>query len=91
MHKHYCGNIIWNTLHLNISTVIKINLFCNNKGENDVVFADISNPNISISKIIDLIRPVDEWAEHAFSDRQNAESEHCETLNELVPKLKFHH
>jgi len=59
--------------------------------EKDVVFADISNPNTSISKIIDLIRPVDEWAEIAFSDRQNAENEHCETLNKLVHKLNIHH
>ena len=48
--------------------------------EKEVVFADISNPNTSISKIIDLIRPVDEWGEIAFSPRQNAENEHCETL-----------
>jgi len=39
--------------------------------------AVISNPNTSISKIIDLVRPVDEWSEIAFSDRQNAENEHC--------------
>jgi hypothetical protein len=45
-----------------------------------VVFADNSNLNTCISKIIDLIRPVDEWAEIAFSARQNAENEHCETL-----------
>ena len=36
-----------------------------------MVFADVSNPNTSISKIIDLIKPVDEWAEIAFSARQN--------------------
>jgi len=48
--------------------------------EKEVVFADISNPNSSICKIIDLIRPVDEWSEIAFSVRQNAENEHCETL-----------
>jgi hypothetical protein len=42
-----------------------------------VVFEDISNPNTSISKIIDLIRPVDEWSEIAFSARQNAENEQC--------------
>jgi hypothetical protein len=41
--------------------------------EKHVVFADISNPNTSIFKIIDLIRPVDEWAEYAFSAWQNAE------------------
>jgi len=59
--------------------------------EIDVVFADISNPNTSISKIIDLIWPVDEWAEIAFSARQNAENEHCDTLKKLVHKLNFHH
>jgi hypothetical protein len=57
----------------------------------DVIFADISNPDTSISKIIDLIRPVDEWAEIAFSARQNAENEHCEKLKKLKNKLKFHH
>jgi len=56
-----------------------------------VVFTDISNPNTSISQFIDLIRPDDEWAEIAFSDRQNAENEHCETLKELVQKLNFQH
>jgi len=56
-----------------------------------VVFADISNPNKSISKIIDLIRPIDEWSEIEFSTRQNAEKEHCETLKKIVQKLKFHH
>ena len=56
-----------------------------------MVFADISNPNISKSKIIDLIRPVDEWAEIAFSVRQNVENEQCETLKKLVHNLKFHH
>jgi len=40
--------------------------------EKEVVFADISNPHKSISKIIDLIRPVDEWVEIAVSARQNA-------------------
>jgi len=59
--------------------------------EREVVFADISNPNISISKIIDLMRPVDEWVEIPFSGRQNAENEHCETLKKLVYKLNFHH
>jgi len=39
-----------------------------------VVFADISIPNLSISKIIDLIRPDDKWAEITFSARQNAEN-----------------
>jgi len=56
-----------------------------------VVFADISNPNTSISKFIDLIRPDDEWAEIAFTDRQNAENKHGETLKELVHKLNFQH
>jgi len=56
-----------------------------------VVFADISNPNSSISKIIDLIKPVDGWAEIAISAPQNAENEHCETLNKLEHKLNFHH
>ena len=45
--------------------------------EKDVVFADISNPNTSISKIIDLLRPVDEWSEIAFSAHQIAENKHC--------------
>ena len=47
--------------------------------EKDVVFADTSNPNTSISKIIDLIRPVDEWSDIAFSARNDAENEHWET------------
>jgi len=59
--------------------------------EKEVVYADISNPYKSISKIIYLIRPVDEWAETAFSGRQNTENEHCETLNKLVHKLNFLH
>jgi len=59
--------------------------------EKEVVFADISNPNTSISKIIDLIRPNEEWAEIAFSGRQNAENEHCETLKKLLHKLNFQH
>jgi len=54
--------------------------------EKEVVYADISNPNTSISKIIDLIRPDDEWAEIAFSGRQNGENENCETLKKLVHK-----
>jgi len=58
--------------------------------EKEVVFADISNPNTSISKVIVLIKPVDEWSEIALSDRQNAENEHCETLKKLVHKLDFH-
>jgi len=59
--------------------------------EKEVVFADISNPNTSISKIIDLIRPVDEWAEIAFLPRQNATNEHCETLKKQAHKLGFHY
>jgi len=59
--------------------------------EKEVVHADISNPNTSISEIIYLIRPVHEWAEIAFSARQNTENEHCETLIILVHKLHFHH
>jgi len=43
------------------------------KNEKVVVFADNSNPKTSNTKIIDLIRPVDEWAEIAFSAGQNAE------------------
>jgi len=43
--------------------------------DKEVVFADISNSNTSISKIIDLIRPDDEWAEIAFSGRQNTEND----------------
>jgi len=58
--------------------------------EKVVVFADISDPKTSISKIIDTIRHFDEWAEIAFSARQNAENEHCETLKKLVNKLNFH-
>jgi len=48
--------------------------FYNDKEE---VFADISNPKTSISKIIDLVRPGGEWSEIAFSGSQNAEYEHC--------------
>ena len=59
--------------------------------EKMVVFADISNPKTSISRIIDLIRPVDEWSEISYAVRQNAENEHCETLKKLVHKLNFHH
>ena len=55
--------------------------------EKVLVFADISIP----SKIIDLIRAVDEIAKIAFSGHQNAENEHCETLKKLVHKLNFHH
>jgi hypothetical protein len=58
--------------------------------EKEMVFADISNPKTSISKITDLIRPVVDWAEIAFSGQQNAENEHCETFKELVHKLTFH-
>jgi len=59
--------------------------------EKEVVLTDICNPNTSISKIFDLVRPVDEWAENALSARQNVENELCETLKKLVHKLKFHH
>jgi len=52
---------------------------------------DFDNLNTSISKIIDEIRPVDEWAEIAFSARQNAENEQCETLKKLIHKLDYHH
>jgi len=58
--------------------------------EKVVVFTVISNPNTSISKIVDLKRPVAEWSEIAFSGRQNAENEHCETLKKLIHKLNFH-
>ena len=44
------------------------------------VIADIYNPNTSVSKIIDLIRPVDEWAEIAFWARQNSENDECVTI-----------
>ena len=54
-----------------------------------VVFVDISNRNTNIYKVFDFIRPVDELAEIAFSARQNAENEHCETLKKLVHKLNF--
>ena len=57
----------------------------------EVVFGVISHPYISISKIIDLIRTVYEWAKIAFSARQNAENEHCETLKKLGHKLNFSH
>jgi len=59
--------------------------------EKEVVLTDISIPNTTIYKIIELIIPVDEWAEIAFSGRQNAENEHCETHKKLVHKLNFHH
>jgi hypothetical protein len=45
--------------------------------EKEAVFEDISNPNPTISKIIDLVKPVDEWSEIAFSGIQNAQNEHC--------------
>jgi len=59
--------------------------------EKEVVFADISNPNTSKSKFIDFITTVNKWAEIAFSARQNAENEHCETLKHLVLKLNLRH
>ena len=58
--------------------------------EKEVVFAVISNPNTSKSKIIDFMRPFDELAKIVFSDRQNAENEHCETIKKVVNKLNFH-
>jgi len=57
----------------------------------EMVFVFIFNPKTSISKIIDLVRPVDEWSEIAFPARQNTEIEHCDTLKNLVHKLNFHH
>jgi len=56
-----------------------------------VIYTDISNPNTNISKIIDLVRPVVAWSEIAFSGRQDAENEHCETLKKLVHKLNLIH
>jgi len=56
-----------------------------------VVLVDISNPNTSISKNIDLLRPVDEWAEIAFSASQNTDNDLCETLEKLVHQFNFHH
>jgi len=58
--------------------------------EKDMVFADKSNPNTSVSKIIDLIRPVDEWSKIVFSAIEKAENVHCETLKKVVHKLNFH-
>jgi len=40
--------------------------------------------------MIDIIRPVVEWTEIAFSALQNAEIEHIETLKKLVHKFNFH-
>ena len=54
-----------------------------------MVFTFISNPNRGISKIIELIRPVDELTEIAFSGCQNAETEYCETLKKLAHVLNF--
>jgi len=59
--------------------------------EEYVVFTVIYNPNTSISKIVELKRPVDECTEIEFSARQNTENEHCETLKKVVHKLNFHH
>ena len=59
--------------------------------EKEVVFTDISSLNTIITKIIDLIKPFDDWAEIALSGRQNAEKEQCETLKKLLHKLNFHH
>ena len=49
-----------------------------------MVRADISNPKTSVSKIIDLKRPVDECSDIEFSALQNAERQLCDTLNKLV-------
>jgi len=57
--------------------------------EKEVVFADITYPDTSISKIIDFIRPVYEWSDIAFSARQNDENEHCVTLEKIKHKLNF--
>ena len=54
------------------------------------VLADISIPNTSLYKIIDIIRTVDEWSDIVFSDRQNAENEHCETLKKVIHKFHLH-
>jgi len=59
--------------------------------EKEVVFTDISNPNTSIFKIIELKSPFDELSDIAFSDVQNAENEHYGILKKLVHKLNFHH
>jgi len=58
--------------------------------EEEVECADIYNPKTSISKIIVLLRSVEEWEEIAFKGLQNAENEHCETLKKIVHKLNFH-
>jgi hypothetical protein len=47
-------------LHINIEKVIKNKFLCNNESVKEEFFADISDPNTSKSKIIDLIIPVDE-------------------------------
>jgi len=59
--------------------------------EKEVLIKVISNPNTSISKIVELKRAVAEWSEIAFSGRQNAENEHCETVKKLVHYLNLHH
>jgi len=41
--------------------------------EKKFVFADSSIPNTSISKFIDLIWPVNEWADIAFSGLKKVE------------------
>jgi len=51
------------------SCIITLEIWVYN--EKVMVYSVISNPNTSVCKIIDLIRPVDEWAEFAFSARQN--------------------
>jgi len=72
---------MWNSCFTTLAILIYI--------EKEVVFADISNPNTSISKIIDLIRTVYEWEEIAFSPRENAENELSNTLKKVVNKLTF--
>jgi hypothetical protein len=57
---------------------------CNLTLQGERLYADIPIPNTSIYQIIDLIIPVDKWTEIAFSGRQNAENEYCETLKKKV-------
>jgi len=78
---------LYKTLNMVFVYCYSTNLILN---ETEEVFEDISNPNTSISKIIDLVRPVDEWSEIAFSYSQNAENEQCYTLKTLVHKLNYH-
>jgi len=69
------------------SCIITLEIWVYN--EKEVVFEVISHPNTSISKIIDLIRPVDEWAEIAYSALQNGENEHSETLRKSSKYIKL--